>query len=213
MSDYHEAHTSSPILPHDSLAGHRRTSGAVVSPDASVVEIGAGYCDWINHVRAPRRLAVDIWPGVARFAAAGVDTAVRDAADGLRSLGEASFDNVLASNVLEHFSADVAASIVGDIAGHSQAGRAPHRHSAELQVRMARLLRRLHAPGRLHRRLDGCAAQIPRLTIEHVEPRFVPYSMKGARLRPRPMADPRLPSLALQARRRPNARRRTQGLS
>ena len=27
-----------------------------------VLEIGAGYCDWINNVRAARRVAVDIWP-------------------------------------------------------------------------------------------------------------------------------------------------------
>src|SRR5688572_19929723 len=111
MSDYHEAHFQPDpyrTTVWQVIAGHL---APWVSPDASVVEIGAGYCDWINHVQAARRLAVDIWPGVARFAAPGVDTALLDAAAGLRGLGEGSFDVALASNVLEHFTADVAGAI------------------------------------------------------------------------------------------------------
>ncbi len=37
--------------------------------------LGAGYCDWINNVSGARRVAVDIWPDVARYAAAGRATA------------------------------------------------------------------------------------------------------------------------------------------
>jgi SAM-dependent methyltransferase len=82
---------------------------------AHVLEIGAGYCAWINAVRAPRRVAVDVWPEITRYAAAGVEARVLDASRELPSLGEAAFDVALASNVLEHFDADTAAAVVGDL--------------------------------------------------------------------------------------------------
>jgi cyclopropane fatty-acyl-phospholipid synthase-like methyltransferase len=88
-----------------------------VPPDAHVLEIGAGYCGWINAVRAARRVAIDIWPEVATHAAAGVEARVVDAATGLRALGESSYDVVLASNVLEHFAPDMAAAVAADV-GH-----------------------------------------------------------------------------------------------
>src|SRR5215467_1922700 len=80
-----------------------------VPPSSHVLEIGAGYCDWINNVTAARRVAVDIWPEIERYAAAGVQPAVLDAATELPVLGASAFDVVLASNVLEHFAPDVAA--------------------------------------------------------------------------------------------------------
>ena len=44
-----------------------------VPADGTVVDLGAGYCDFINHVRASRRIAVDLNPDTARFAAPGVE--------------------------------------------------------------------------------------------------------------------------------------------
>src|SRR5918998_160847 len=85
-----------------------------IPPQAHVLEIGAGYCAWINAVRAARRVAIDIWPDVGRHAGPGVEARVLDAATSLRSLGDGAFDVVLASNVLEHFDPDTAASVVGD---------------------------------------------------------------------------------------------------
>jgi len=41
----------------------------------AVLEIGAGHCHWINSVSASSRLAIDMWPEVGRYAAAGVDFA------------------------------------------------------------------------------------------------------------------------------------------
>jgi SAM-dependent methyltransferase len=86
-----------------------------IPPHAHVLEIGAGYCAWINAVRGARRVATDIWPEVVRHAAPGVDARVLDATTSLRSLGDATFDVALASNVLEHFAPDTAASVVGDL--------------------------------------------------------------------------------------------------
>ena len=82
---------------------------------AHVLEIGAGYCAWINAVQAERRVATDIWPDVVRHAATGVDARVLDATTSLRSLGAAAFDVALASNVLEHFAPDTAAAVARDL--------------------------------------------------------------------------------------------------
>src|SRR5687767_8227206 len=81
----------------------------------SVLEVGAGYCHWINGVRAARRVAVDLWPDLPRHTAPGVEPRVLDAGSELRSLGAEQFTTVLASNVLEHFEPDAAARVVDDV--------------------------------------------------------------------------------------------------
>src|SRR5512138_414135 len=86
-----------------------------VPAEARVLEIGAGYCDWINNVVAARRVAVDIWPEMTKYAKSGVETCVLDVSHDLGTLGIAAFDVVLASNILEHFEPGVAASVVDDI--------------------------------------------------------------------------------------------------
>ena len=74
-----------------------------VPSGASVLELGAGYCYFINNVPASRRVAVDSSPDVLQWKGAGVETIVGDALDFLRSAGPDQFDFVLASNFLEHF--------------------------------------------------------------------------------------------------------------
>jgi len=73
-----------------------------VPPGATVLDLGAGYCDFINHVRAARRIAIDLNPETPRAAAAGVE--VHSLA--LPALGSVvapgSVDVAFASNVFEH---------------------------------------------------------------------------------------------------------------
>jgi len=73
----------------------------------SVVELGPGYCDFINEFRAPRKLAFDLNPEMAEFAAPEVDLRVGPAHN-LASLGEGSVDLVFASNFFEHLEKDEA---------------------------------------------------------------------------------------------------------
>jgi SAM-dependent methyltransferase len=75
----------------------------LIPSDACVLELGAGYCNFINNIAAKRRFAVDMWDGVQRFAAAGVTTHVGDAAD-LGFVDDESVDFVFASNLVEHLS-------------------------------------------------------------------------------------------------------------
>jgi ubiquinone/menaquinone biosynthesis C-methylase UbiE len=74
---------------------------AFVPAGGTVVELGAGWCDFINSVQARRRIAVDVWPGVAAQAASGVEAHVGPAED-LPFLADSSVDLVFASNLLEH---------------------------------------------------------------------------------------------------------------
>lgn len=73
-----------------------------VPADGTVLDIGAGYCEFINHIRARRRIAVDLNPDTARAAAQGVEVLSIP----LESVGSVleprSIDVVFASNVFEH---------------------------------------------------------------------------------------------------------------
>jgi SAM-dependent methyltransferase len=73
--------------------------------DAAVLDVGAGYCSFINNVRGRRRVAVDLYADLEQFAADGVETMSLSATD-LSRLEDTSFDVVFASNLLEHLTRD-----------------------------------------------------------------------------------------------------------
>ena len=153
-----------------------------VPPNPRILEIGAGYCCWINALSGTRRVAVDAWPEVVTHAAPGVETVVLDLSSGLAQFASGSFDLVLASNVIEHFEPDAAAGIIAEVVRLLPRGgrlivmqpnfRYAYRHyfddythrSTFTHVSLANLLR---SKG---------------LTMLRVEPRFLPYSMRESRL-------------------------------
>jgi SAM-dependent methyltransferase len=73
-----------------------------VPSGATVVDLGAGYCDLINCVEAPRRIAIDLNPDTRRYAAPGVEVQCRPLTELGAVLAPASVDVVFASNVFEH---------------------------------------------------------------------------------------------------------------
>jgi SAM-dependent methyltransferase len=153
-----------------------------VGPQDRVLEIGAGYCDWINNVKASQRVAVDIWPEFGTYAAPGVQAMVLDAARDLRTLGAAAFDVVLASNVLEHFPPDTAAAIVRDVAAVLRPGG-----RAMLIQPNFRFAHREYFDDYTHRAIFTDVS-LPALLgsqglrTELVKARFLPYSMRQTRL-------------------------------
>ncbi len=182
MTGYHEAH-----LPEDpARAVVWNVVADYLAPwmpaNADVVEIGAGYCAWINNVAAARRVAVDVWPEVARFAAPGVEARVLDASRELLTLGAASFDVVLASNILEHFEPGVAIAVVEDVHRVLKPGgrliiiQPNFRYAAK------------HYFDDYTHRSVFTDVSLPNLLrahgfrIDRVQPRFLPYSMRGSRL-------------------------------
>lgn len=72
-----------------------------VKPDDTVVDIGAGYCEFINNIRAGKKIAVDLNPDVRRFAAADVRV-INESCTAIRELDSNSADVVFMSNFLEH---------------------------------------------------------------------------------------------------------------
>jgi ubiquinone/menaquinone biosynthesis C-methylase UbiE len=67
----------------------------------AVLELGAGWCDFANHIRCASVVAMDMDATVRRAAAPHVTAVVGDSTD-LSVFHEGSFDVVFASNLLEH---------------------------------------------------------------------------------------------------------------
>jgi SAM-dependent methyltransferase len=73
----------------------------LVPEDGCTLELGAGYGHFINHVRSRRKIAIDIWEGLKRYAAPDVETLIQDACD-LGGVEPGSVDFAFASNLAEH---------------------------------------------------------------------------------------------------------------
>jgi ubiquinone/menaquinone biosynthesis C-methylase UbiE len=69
--------------------------------NASVLELGAGWCDFINTIEANQKTAVDIWDGIEKHANSDVRTIIGSATD-LDGVSSESIDMVFASNLFEH---------------------------------------------------------------------------------------------------------------
>ena len=182
VSGYHAAHL--PEHPGRALVWKVVAEHLAVwmPQDGHVLEIGAGYCDWINNVAAARRVAADIWPETARYAAVGVEARILDVSRELSTFGPAAFDAVLASNILEHFEPAVATGVVDDI------GRVlkPGGRLIIVQPNF-RYAARQYFDDYTHRAVFTDVS-LPNLLrahgflIDHVQPRFLPYSMRNSRL-------------------------------
>jgi SAM-dependent methyltransferase len=85
-----------------------------VGPVESLLELGPGYCDFVNQFPAARRIAIDLDPAMRAFAAPEVDFRVGNAAE-LAGIPAGSIDLVFASNFLEHQPLDQAARLLGRI--------------------------------------------------------------------------------------------------
>jgi SAM-dependent methyltransferase len=72
-----------------------------VGPASTVVELGAGYCDFINQFPGQRKFAFDLNPEMEKFSAPNVEFILGDAIE-LEPLGDSSVDFVFTSNFLEH---------------------------------------------------------------------------------------------------------------
>ncbi len=94
------------------LPGRRAVWGAIarfVARDAcdidTLVELGPGYCDFLNQFPAKRKLGFDLNPEMKRFAAPGVGLRI-ESAMALRGIAQGSVDLLFASNFLEHLDAE-----------------------------------------------------------------------------------------------------------
>jgi ubiquinone/menaquinone biosynthesis C-methylase UbiE len=72
-----------------------------VGPEDCVLELGAGYGDFINHIRCKRRIAVDAWDGMTEYLQPGIEAHVCSVTD-LGVIEDNSVDFAFASNLFEH---------------------------------------------------------------------------------------------------------------
>ncbi|HUQ30368.1 MAG TPA: methyltransferase domain-containing protein [Candidatus Paceibacterota bacterium] len=85
-----------------------------ISPEATVVDLGAGYCDFVNTVRAKVKYAVDTSPELSEHAGAGVMLISQPAWE-LNSIPDHSVDVVHASNLFEHFTDDELERVMAEV--------------------------------------------------------------------------------------------------
>jgi SAM-dependent methyltransferase len=83
----------------------------LVAPDDCVLDLGAGYGSFINHVVAKRRIALDVWPDLPRHLAPGVEAIVGPVTD-LGFLADGSVDFAFASNLFEHIQQETFAGVL-----------------------------------------------------------------------------------------------------
>jgi SAM-dependent methyltransferase len=77
----------------------------------TVLDLGAGYCEFINNARAGVRYAMDLNPDVHKLAAQGVTVLQQDCAESW-PLPEGHLDAVFTSNFLEHLPDKAAVRVV-----------------------------------------------------------------------------------------------------
>lgn len=81
----------------------------------AVLELGAGWCDFSNEVRARRVVAMDLDATVEKAAAEHVQAEVGDCSD-LSRFGDGEFDLVFASNLLEHLDRETTGRLLAESA-------------------------------------------------------------------------------------------------
>lgn len=154
----------------------------LVPESGAVVELGAAYCHWINNIRAARRVAVDLWTDLPRYAGPGVESAVGDVRALLPRMDADTFDVALASNVLEHLTADDA----GTVAKEVWRVLKPGGRFVLVQPNF-RYAWRQYFDDYTHRSVFTDVS-LPNMlkskgfVVRRVEPRFLPYSMRDTRV-------------------------------
>jgi len=72
-----------------------------VPSDGTVVDLGAGNCEFVNEVRAARRVAVDLNSDTAQCAETGVEVLITRS-DDMAALADDTVDVIFTSNFFEH---------------------------------------------------------------------------------------------------------------
>jgi SAM-dependent methyltransferase len=74
-----------------------------IDPESRILEIGAGYCEFINQINAAEKTALELNPDVRSYAAAEVRI-IQDRSSRMNAVSDHSVEVVFASNFFEHLS-------------------------------------------------------------------------------------------------------------
>ena len=72
-----------------------------IPQDAVILEVGAGFCEFINNIQGKKKIALDLNPDVKKFAADGVGV-ILSSCEKMQDLKDDSCDVVFVSNLFEH---------------------------------------------------------------------------------------------------------------
>jgi ubiquinone/menaquinone biosynthesis C-methylase UbiE len=149
-----------------------------VPVDGAVIDLGAGYGDFSRSIRARRRVAFDANPALPTMVAAPVEPEVGDVTD-LSRFADASFDAAFASNLLEHLTWEQLGTTIAEVRRVLKAGG-----RVVLVQPNFRLRPKEYFDDYTHRTIftDRSLADFLEASgfeVEHVEPRFLPLTMKS----------------------------------
>lgn len=85
-----------------------------VPTDATVLDIAAGHCEFINNISAGRRVAVDLNPDVLVRAGEGVEAYI-GRSDDMSMIADGSIDRAFISNFFEHIPREVITSTLLEV--------------------------------------------------------------------------------------------------
>ncbi len=151
-----------------------------VEPTDTVVDLGAGFCEFINAIRCQRKIAVDSNPGVRQYAGPDVEIVLGEIPGALRQLADGSAGVVFCSNFFEHLpDKDSVLVVLGEV------GRilAPGGRLVVIQPNIRYAYKEYwdffdHHVALSHGSLSE-ALQMTGFRVEEMRPRFLPYTTKS----------------------------------
>jgi SAM-dependent methyltransferase len=157
-----------------------------VPREGTVVDLGAGNCEFVNQVQAGRRVAVDLNPDTVRLAAPGVEV-LTTRSDEMGVLEDGSVDTVFTSNFFEHLPTK------DDLIATLAECRRVTRVGGRIVILMPNIR---YVGGRYWDYLDhhlpltdasvAEALDVSGYAVEEQVGRFLPYTVKDARFEVRP---------------------------
>jgi len=76
-----------------------------ISKNATVLDVAAGYCEFINNIQAKHKIALDINPDIRKFADKSIKIILAPSTD-MSKISSNTIDNVFISNFFEHITKD-----------------------------------------------------------------------------------------------------------
>lgn len=155
----------------------------LVPETGTVVDLGAGNCEFVNSITAARRIAVDLNPDTVKFAGSGVEVLTTSASE-MSMIDDGAVDTVFTSNFFEHLPSKV---VLLDVLRECHRVTKPGGRMVVLMPNVRYLAGRYwdyfdhHLP-LTHLSLRE-AVTLGGFECDEVIPRFLPYTVKDSPVR------------------------------